>query len=312
MTKLYLAPIRGITDDIYRTAFATVFGGIDLAIAPYISTVKKDFLKSSHLKNLAKSKNDKMVVIPQILGNNADDLILLCRELADMGYDSVNWNIGCPYPMVTNKKCGSGILPYPEKIEEVLSKVLPAVSQKFSIKTRIGLVSNEEIFSVIPVLNQFPLEEVIVHPRTGKQIYRGRADVEIFAAVLSKLKHKVIYNGDITDSLQLKDLQKRFPELDEWMIGRALLSNPYLPLEIKEDKFYSDEEKRKNIKKFHDILYDRYQERLFGSSHLLDKMKANWFYLHHGFSDGKKLYKKIAKVKRVENYEDMVGTFFNK
>lgn len=309
MTTLYLAPIRGITDDLYRKAFAEHFGGIDLAIAPYITTLKKDYLKSAHFKHLTAEQNREMKVIPQILGNDVDEMITLCHELALMGYTKVNWNIGCPYPMVTKRKAGSGMLPFPEMIDNVLEKLCSSQPLKVSVKTRTGLLSHDEIGAVIPVLNSYPLEEVTIHARTGKQMYKGKASVEMFKTCLDALTHKVVYNGDITSREQLQLLQQTFPEVDSWMLGRGVLMNPFLAREIKDGVVIADDEKIRTIRLFHDQLYQDYTNRLSGGSHILDKMKGHWFYLYHALNNGKKLYKKITKVKGIENYQEIVHTF---
>jgi tRNA-dihydrouridine synthase B len=113
--QLYLAPLRGFTDYIYRNAFDGHFDGFDGALAPFIPTVTTDRLKPSHFKDVLPENNLTMPIVPQIISNQPDDFINLAVRLHDLGYPSVNWNLGCPFPMVAKKQRGSGLLPYPEK-----------------------------------------------------------------------------------------------------------------------------------------------------------------------------------------------------
>ena len=128
--------------------------------------VQKDgALKKSHLRDTAPENCTGYQLVPQIMAGNSNDFLFLAKYLTDLGYQEINWNLGCPYPMVTGKGMGSGLLPYPEKISEILDQSLPQLKCRISVKLRSGLNSPEEIFQVIPVLNQYPLSEVILHPR---------------------------------------------------------------------------------------------------------------------------------------------------
>jgi tRNA-dihydrouridine synthase len=138
MKNLILAPLRGFTDAVFRNAFQRHFQGVEMAVAPFVTTVNGTRIKSSHLRDLAPAKNRALPVVPQILGNDADTFICLARTLLDLGYTEINWNLGCPYPMVAKKMRGSGLLPHPDTIERILEKALNGFTGKLSIKTRLG------------------------------------------------------------------------------------------------------------------------------------------------------------------------------
>ncbi|CAN2042458.1 tRNA-dihydrouridine synthase [Candidatus Magnetomoraceae bacterium gMMP-15] len=307
--KLYLAPIKGITDAIYRNTFSKYFSGFDAAVAPFISTVKGRQIKSYHLKDVLPENNSGLPVIPQIMSNNPDDFINLARCFFDMGYETINWNLGCPYPMVANKKRGSGLLPYPEMIEKILEKVIPAIPNRLSIKTRLGRINKDEIFNLMPVFNKYPLAELIIHPRTGKQMYNGHPDLDSFEKCLDLSAHSVVYNGDINDFDTFLKLSKRFKNVNHWMIGRGALANPFLPGIIKtgQDNFSC---KIKKIKNFHNDLFEQYNKVLYGPSHILGKMKGHWFYLANFFPDSRKFLKKIQKTKKIDHYLRLTDEVF--
>ena len=88
-----MAPVRGITDLVYRNCFAELFNGVDFAVAPFVQTVKGNQVKASHLLENTPSKN-RLTTIPQIIGRNPSHFIDLARPLADVGNTAVTWNCG--------------------------------------------------------------------------------------------------------------------------------------------------------------------------------------------------------------------------
>jgi tRNA-dihydrouridine synthase len=308
---IYLAPIQGITDRIYRNLFPLYFKGVDLAIAPFISSVKKMKPGNNLLRQLYPDKNTGIPTIPQIMSSDPDDFTKLANALYDIGCGTVNWNLGCPFRMVVKKSRGAGLLCYPDRIGSFLEKTMPVLKPKLSIKLRIGLEYPDEVLELMPIFNRFELDELIIHPRTGVQMYAGVVDLDMFGQCLTLSKHRVVYNGDI-DSLETYEmLAKRFASVDRWMIGRGLIGNPFLAEKIKfnTEKPYS--ERLKIIRAFHDNLFAEYSKILFGPSHITNKMKEIWTYMANFFEDGGKIKKRIWKTHHRDNYVDVVNKVFD-
>jgi tRNA-dihydrouridine synthase len=249
-----------------------------------------------------------MPVIPQILGNDPDAFVRMAGRLADLGYPTVNWNLGCPYPMVAKKQRGSGLLPHPDRIDAFLERVVPRVPGGVSIKARLGRYSEEEIFRLIPVFNRYPLREVILHPRTGVQMYDGRPDIEVFERCLTRLCHPVVYNGDIRGLADFAGLSARFPAVERWMIGRGALINPFLPSIIKSGADAASD-KIARFREFHDALFAAYREVFSGPGHLVERMKGFWAYFSQAFDDTRKLIRQIRRIRRPEAYMARVARF---
>ena len=308
--KLYLAPLRGFTDYIYRNAFSRHFDGFDEALTPFIPTLKTIRAKPSHLKDVLPENNAAMPVVPQIIGNNYENFIALARQLSDLGYDTVNWNLGCPFPMVAKKQRGSGLLPHPDRIDDFLNKTVPAIPNRLSVKIRLGRKSNKEVFRLLPVFNRYPLKEIIIHPRTGEQRYSGKPDLDTFQLCLEKTDHRTIYNGDINDLETFKRLAERFEAINHWMIGRGAIINPFLPAIIKagQDKFTDRVE---TFRRFYMDLFGEYQKVFSGPGHLLERMKGFWFYFSQAFEDGLKIRKKVHRTHKLNRYLEIVERFFD-
>ena len=307
---IYLAPIRGVTDVLFRNTFFRHFGGIDASVAPFINPQKNCLFDDRMLQDLLPEKND-IPPIPQLLHTDPEDFLVLAHRLADLGYSHINWNLGCPAPMVARKKRGSGLLPYPEKIMFLLEKVMDKTEMKLSIKTRLGFERREELFHLLPRLNDFPLKEIIIHTRLGKQLYKGQTDPRSFGVCLELSRHHLVYNGDITSRDDFTGLAHRFPDTSSWMIGRGLLMNPFLAEEIKGLESGDREEKRNRLLAFHQELYSGYRDQLSGPGHLLGRMKQLWLYLITSFPEKKKPFKKLKKSSTVHAFEKSVRQIFD-
>jgi tRNA-dihydrouridine synthase len=307
--QLYLAPLRGFTDYIYRNTFTRHFDGFDGALAPFIPTVTADRFKPSHFKDILPENNPTLPIVPQIIGNQSADFINLAVRLFDLGYTSVNWNLGCPCPMVAKKHRGSGLLPYPERIDAFLEKTVSSIPNRLSIKTRLGRRTINDIFKLMPIFNRYPLKEIIIHPRTGIQMYVGKTDLDTFERCLAQSVHRIIYNGDITDLKTFQDVFGRFEDIDGWMIGRGAVTNPFLPAIIKAGRD-DISHKVEKFKQFYDELFDQYRQVFSGPGHLLNRMKGFWTYFSKSFQNSRKIAKKVHRTQKMHRYMEIVDRFF--
>jgi tRNA-dihydrouridine synthase B len=307
---LYLAPLRGITDVLFRNVYVRHFGGFSCAVAPFLNPQSGRSAKNGMFTDLLPEKNQLLPIIPQLLNNTADGFLALAERLEDLGYTQLNWNLGCPAPMVANKGRGSGLLPYPDEILGLLDTVLPKLRSSLSIKMRLGFRSREEGFALLPRLDGYPLGEIIIHPRLGKQLYSGIPDLDGFRRCLDLTRHHVVYNGDITTVTVYQKLAERFPAISRWMIGRGVLADPFLAEAITGMAIGKKEEILQRIRLFHDDLYTGYQEQLEGPGHLLGRMKQLWLYLIFSFPEQGKILKKIKKASTEQQYREAIDQLF--
>ncbi len=302
--------MRGFTSAVYRNLFKKHFSGIDAAIAPFIATVSAERINPALLRDIAPEKNPGMPVIPQFIGNRPHDFVRLSRAAFDLGYDTVNWNLGCPFPMVAKKRRGSGLLNHPDLVDRFLDIAVPRLPNRLSIKLRLGRKRPDEIFELMAILNRYPLRELIIHPRTGIQMYTGGVDLDTFETVLSLSALPVVYNGDIFDLNGFTRLRGRFPSISRWMLGRGLLANPFLPEMLRRgtDKIHQPVER---FRRFHDDLLDAYRAEFSGPSHVLGRMKGYWEYFAASFENGQTVFKHIKKAGSLNKYQAVVDRFFD-
>jgi tRNA-dihydrouridine synthase len=308
--ELWLAPLKGYTDSIFRKTYAEHFGGFDAAVAPFITAVRADRLTPNHLRDILPEDGESLPLVPQILGSNADDFIYLAQRIAELGYAEVNWNLGCPFRPVAKKQRGAGLLPFPEKVDEFLDKTLRALPVRLSIKMRLGRYAADEIYSLIPVLERYPLTRLIIHPRTGRQMYEGLPDLAAFQACLEVSRHRLVFNGDITTLDGFHALAARFPRVGSWMIGRGTLVDPFLPAAIKSGRVRTTG-RIEAFRAFYGALFAGYQEKLCGPGHLLDRMKGFWKYFAPAFKNGAKIEKRVHRTFKLSDYIETVDRFFS-
>lgn len=307
--QLALAPLQTYTDYHFRNAHLAVFSGVDKFYAPYLKLNNDGSIKSAPKVDILPKHNPVVTVIPQLMACNPEEFFIMADYIESLGYQELNWNMGCPYPMVTNRNLGAGILNKPDEIFRLLDGILPKSKLKLGIKMRMGLESTAEIIEILPRLNDYPLTEIIIHARYAKQLYSGSCDHNRFRECISLTKHPLTYNGDITTKEEFDELNQQFQTITSWMIGRGAMMNPGLFEEIKSGRFDSSEVYRNKLTAFSLHLEESLLSCNPDRGYALSKMKSYWEYLAEGLSDGKQLYRKLKKAKSVEDFNEFLKEF---
>ncbi len=307
-----MAPIQGITNCVYRNAYSLLFDGYDFAVTPFIRSCAVTSNTCTALQDVFPQSNDtRFGLIPQILSNTPSDFISMAKALFGLGYKTVNLNLGCPIKQIRNKRRGAGMLPFPDEIMRMLNTIIPAIPNQLSIKVRLGSENNREFIDLVPLLNDLPLKEIIIHPRIGRQMYEGEVDLTAFAEILSLSKHAIIYSGDIDSPATFKLLVSRFPDIRGWMIGRGGITNPFLPEQIKKLRGGTAQDKLNRFINFHDEIFNAYQKTLSKPVFITNKMKELWKYWAKTFAGGDKLFKAISRTRSVDKYLVLVKEYFD-
>ena len=307
---LLSSPLQGFTDFRFRNAFHKHFGGIDTFYSPYIKLNGKLAVKGSYERDILPENNSTLEVIPQIITNDAEEFLFVAKYVQQFGYKELNWNLGCPYPMVAKCDMGSGLIKNTDQIEHILKRVHNETDIIVSMKMRMGYENPTEILDVFPILEQYPIKNIAIHARIGKQLYKGGVDLDSFQKCLDTSKQKLYYNGDITSVAKFKELQERFPSIDHFMIGRGLIADPFLPSMIKNNTTEYPKNRLEIFEAFHDEIYREYDAYLQGPTPIRMKMLGFWEYFSESFSNPQKTFKKIKKAGNSKNYEAAVKEIF--
>ena len=304
--QILSSPLQGFTDFRFRNAMHKHFGGIDTFFAPYIRLNGKLEIKPGYQRDLDPKNNKVPVLYPQVMTNDPDEFMFVVKYVQSLGYKELNWNLGCPYPMVTKRCMGSGLINDPARIDAVLKKAHEESDIVVSMKMRMGYEHPREILDVFPILDKYPIKNVAIHARIGKQLYKGGVDLEAFQDCLDASNQLIYYNGDITSVESFREMKKRFPSIEHFMIGRGLIADPFLPQMIKADTLEYPENRVELFSYFIQELFEGYASALSGKSHVLTKMTSYWEYFAETFPDPHKTFKRIKKAKSIEAYEEAV------
>lgn len=303
---LLSSPLQGFTDFRFRNAQQTFFGGIDTYYAPYIRLNNKLIIKGSYQRDLNPEVNTSLDVIPQVMTADADEFLFVIEYIQSLGYKELNWNLGCPYPMVTKSGMGSGLICNTAKIDHILDRAHSETDVTISMKMRLGYESPQEILDAFPILEKYPLKNIAIHARLGKQLYKGGTDLEAFQKCIDVSKHTLYYNGDIRTVAQFKKMRARFPTIAHFMIGRGLIADPFLPSMIKANTTEYPADRWETFRAFHNTIYEHYDAALSGPTPIKMKMQGFWEFFSQTTHNPQKVYKAIKKAGNPFKYQKTV------
>lgn len=295
------APMEGLTDAVFRRVHNRCFGGVDSYYIPFISPTMHHVITPREARLIAFDPAYRAV--PQIMTHNADDFLWAAEVLRDMGYDEVNLNVGCPAGTVTAKTKGSGLLRVPDVLEALLDGICAHSPLPVSVKTRIGFESTDEWPALWELLQQYPFREIIIHPRTRREFYKGDVHMDCFeAAVPSRLP--LCYNGNLFSAADCRQLSDMHPDLP-LMVGRGLMANPAMARQAKGGPALTVDE----LKRFHDALSAEYAT-IYPRAQVHMKLRALMKYVACCFDDSKKAFKALCKS-NPDTYDEAIARLFD-
>ena len=225
--QIVLAPMAGISNTAYRQIIKEM--GAGLIFAEMVSD-KALVYGSEKTFDLLKMNDMERPIAQQIFGSDVDSFVKAAKLVEDaMHPDIIDINMGCPLPKVAIKsQAGSALLKSPDKIKEIVSAVVKAVSVPVTVKIRSGWDEKSiNAVEVAKVIEEAGASAITVHGRTRAQGYSGNADWNIIKQVKETVKIPVIGNGDVTSAEKSKEMLD-YTGCDAVMIGRGVLGNPWL------------------------------------------------------------------------------------
>jgi len=311
--------MEGITTYIYRNLHYKYYKGIDKYYSPFVSPGPNQGLSVKEIRDVLPENNPDIPLIPQLMTNRSEDFIMAAKIMQDRGYKELNFNLGCPSGTVVSKKKGSGFLAFPDELNRFLEEVFsdPLIVNKeveVSIKTRAGKASHDEWPRLMEIYNQYPMKELIIHPRVQQDMYKNTPSWDVFAQAVEECKVPLVFNGDIFRVPEFLAFAEKFPQIDRIMLGRGIIRNPELAERILaldgEETAVPDQFDKKTFRMFHDDLIEAYSDYMYGERPVLYKMKELWFYMISMFPNSQKIGKKIMKSNHLAEYRAIVEELF--
>lgn len=312
--RIGLAPMAGISNPSYMTICEDM--GIGWAVTELISS---EAIVRNNKKTLEMLNGIDSLDIPigiQIFGSDPNTMAssakMLCNYFKNIAF--IDINMGCPVPKVAIRaQAGSSLLKNPDKVYEIVSKVVEVVNIPVTVKIRSGWDNNSiNAVSIAQIIESAGASAITVHPRTRSQGYQGKSDWSIIKKVKENVNIPVIGNGDI---LSCYDAKRMILETncDAVMIGRGALGNPWLLKECVDYLEYdlqpikvSEDEKLNMILRHLNLLKDNKSEY---TAVLEMRNHAAWYL--KGIKNSIDLKNKIFKVKTIYEFEELIKDFIN-
>lgn len=304
--RMDFAPMEGVTGAIYRRLHHAFFSGVDRYFIPFLAPSADFRFTGKVLSRLDAGRLPEFTAVPQLLTRNAEDFNRAAEKLAELGFSEVNLNLGCPSGTVVSKGKGAGFLADPDGLDAFLEQIFRAPPLPISVKTRLGMERTEEFPRLLEIYNRYPLRELIVHPRTRSEFYRGDVHMDMFAYALEHSRSRLCYNGDLVAAEDCRRMEAAYPNLSGLMIGRGLAADPALG-----EKVLGGHLERERLRRFHDALCQAMAEAYGGWNAVLPRMKEQWFYLLHSFDNTEKAAKKLRKATKWPVFYDVTREIFD-
>lgn len=224
-SKVFLAPMAGITDLPMRTILADCGGGNLITEMAAVNAIQRKNPKSYQIANV---KNEPYPVVVQLVGNSPELFADAAKLVADLGAKSIDINMGCPVKKIVSNNSGSALMRDLLLASSIIESTVKATPLKVSVKFRKGWDS-EHVNAVefAKMCENSGASYITIHGRTKTQGYSGEADWNIIGEVKAAVNIPVIGNGDIT-SEQIAAQRITQTNVDGIMVGRGILGNPWL------------------------------------------------------------------------------------
>ena len=286
------APLQGVTDNVWRMAQHSVFGGVDAYYAPFMR-VERGEVRRKDLRDVEPDRNAGITLIPQILACQPDHALMMVDALKQRGYSRIDVNLGCPFPPIALHRKGSGMLAYPELAEALFTALAAVDGMEYSVKMRLGWDQSDQWRDILPLLDILKPVNIAVHPRIGKQQYKGDLDIGQFEALMAASPWPIVYNGGLRTVEDIEAVVSRYPNLAAVMVGSGLAANPGM---------FAPDATPDDYRRFHDLLVDGYTDQLNGGeAQLVRHLQDIWQTFLPG--TGHKLFKAIRKSRTLDQYQ---------
>jgi len=304
-----IAPMSGVTDEAFRLMFLK-YGKPDFFWTEFVSADGLFSRGRDYCLEILKFDKAERPIVAQIFGGNPAYFEKAAKEIAELGFDGIDINMGCPDGNIEKRGGGAALMKNPALAKEIIRAAKKGAGKiPVSVKTRIGYSKNQ-IAKWIPAILKENIAALTVHFRTREEKYFGPAHWEL-AKDIVKLRDKIspktliLGNGDVKSLVEARQIVKktlgRSPAtgeagLDGIIIGRGVLGNPW---------FFSDKTPTV-VGRLNAIIE---HAELFGDKKPFEGIKKHFHAYTKGFRGAKELREQLMKVKNLAETKKVIEDF---
>lgn len=304
-----LAPMEGVTDVVFRQVVARA-GRPDLFFTEFtnVSSFASEKGRANALERLDIVTSDNPI-IAQIWGKNPEHFAELAKALEGMGFQGLDINMGCPDRHVNKAGGGAAMIKTPDLAIECIRQAKKHTNLPISVKTRLGFTYIDELREWLTILLKEDLSALTVHLRTRKEMTKVPAHFELIPKIIALKEEvspntKLVINGDVRDLRHAKELWVQFPQVDGFMIGRGVFSNPYCFSE-----HVPNREELMELLKYHLDLHDLRNVELEnrGSKYSYEPLKRFFKVYLHSFAGASEIRTALMECKNTNEVRKVLG-----
>jgi nifR3 family TIM-barrel protein len=307
-----LAPMADVTDASFRQVIAK-YGKPDVTWTEFVSA---DGLvrapeegKRKLLKDLEYTEAERPIVA-QLFTSNPDHMEQAAKLCAELGFDGVDINMGCPDKSIEKQNAGAALIKHPKLARELIERAREGVRKSakdipISVKTRVGY-NKVELEEWLPELLAEEPAVITIHARTRKEMSKVPArweHVKRAVEIRNKMGRSTLIfgNGDVKD---LEDARKKVEETgcDGIMLGRAIFGNPWL---------FAEREPNLSEKLHVMIEHTKLFEELLGDIKSFSLMKKHYKAYVNGFDGAVELRGRLMETTTAKQVEEIVDDFLS-
>src|SRR6185295_6409623 len=193
-------------------------------------------IRGDHARLLGFDPSEHPVAV-QLGGADPARLSEAAKIAADMGYDEINLNVGCPSDRVQSGRFGACLMREPELVADCVAAMRASVAVPVTVKCRLGVDDQEPrqaLHDMIARCEAAGVTTFIVHarkawleglsPRENRDV--PPLDYELVYVVKRAMPHLTfVINGGIAN---LDQCERHLMQVDGVMLGRAAYHSPAL------------------------------------------------------------------------------------
>ena len=303
-----LAPLAGISDKTFRSLCLEQGAGL---VCTEMVSAKAIVYKNKNTHVLLERGENEHPCAVQLFGSDSDSIKKACEFIADIPFDIVDFNMGCPVPKVVKNGEGSALMTDLKKAEAAVTSLVNSAGKPVTVKIRAGF-DNQHInaVEVARLIEDCGAAAVAVHGRTREQYYSGQADLDVIRRVKEAVSIPVFGNGDVCDGPSAKRMLEE-TNCDGILIGRGAMGNPWVFSQIR-DFFETGTESSLPSQEDVFAMMIRHAEMLSqanGEYTAIRQMRTHAPCYLKGFKNASKLRSRINDIESLDDLRDLFLTY---